>query len=209
MADISAKLVKELRERTSVGFMECKKALQETNGDVDKAEIELRKRGVSVAAKKAGREANEGLIEAYIHAGAKLGVMLELNCESDFVARTEDFQSLAKDIAMHVAATSPRFVRREEVDEDAIAKEREIQRDRAPKEGKPEQLGDKIVEPENESLLSWKELLPPLDRLRIPTHPAVPPCGQPSGVHARRFGFQGLAEITQWLDLLPATQPIG
>ena len=146
MADISAQLVKELRERTSVGFMECKKALQATNGDVDKAEIELRKQGVSVAAKKAGREANEGLIEAYIHAGAKLGVMIELNCESDFVARTEDFQSLAKDIAMHVAATSPRFVRREEVDADAIAKEREIQRDRALKEGKPEQIVDKIVE---------------------------------------------------------------
>jgi elongation factor Ts len=122
--EISAKLVKELRDRTGVGFMECKKALQETNGDVDAAEIVLRKRGVSVAAKKAGREANEGLIEAYIHPGAKLGVLLELNCESDFVARTEDFQGLARDIAMHVAATSPRFVRREEVDEAAIAQEK-------------------------------------------------------------------------------------
>lgn len=146
MAEISAKLVKELRDRTSVGFMECKKALQETNGDVDKAEVELRKRGVSVAAKKAGREANEGLIEAYIHPGAKLGVLIEINCESDFVARTEDYQGLARDIAMHVAATSPRFVRREEVDEDAIAKEKEIQRDRALKEGKPEKIVDKIVE---------------------------------------------------------------
>ena len=146
MAEISAKLVKELRDRTSVGFMECKKALVETNGDVDAAEIELRKRGVSIAAKKAGREANEGLIEAYIHPGAKLGVLLEINCESDFVARTEDFQGLARDIAMHVAATAPRFVRREEVDEDAIAKEREIQRDRALKEGKPEKIVDKIVE---------------------------------------------------------------
>ncbi len=146
MAEISAKLVKELRDRTSVGFMECKKALVATNGDVDKAEIELRKQGVSVAAKKAGREANEGLIEAYIHPGAKLGVLLELNCESDFVARTDDFQGLARDIAMHVAATSPRFVRREEVDEESIAKEREIQRERALKEGKPEQIVDKIVE---------------------------------------------------------------
>jgi len=146
MAEISAKLVKELRDRTSVGFMECKKALVETNGDVDAAEIELRKRGVSIAAKKAGREANEGLIEAYIHPGAKLGVLLEINCESDFVARTEDFQGLARDIAMHVAATAPRFVRREEVDEDAISKEREIQRDRALKEGKPEKIVDKIVE---------------------------------------------------------------
>lgn len=146
MAEISAKLVKELRDRTSVGFMECKKALAETGGDVDKAEVELRKRGVSVAAKKAGREANEGLIEAYIHPGAKLGVLLEINCESDFVARTDDFQGLARDIAMHVAATAPRFVRREEVDEDAIAKEKEIQRDRALKEGKPEKIVDKIVE---------------------------------------------------------------
>src|SRR5690606_38685026 len=119
---------------------------QETDGDVDAAEIVLRKRGVSVAAKKAGREANEGLIEAYIHPGAKLGVLLELNCESDFVARTEDFQGLARDIAMHVAATSPRFVRREEVDEAAIAQEKEIQRDRALKEGKPAQIVDKIVE---------------------------------------------------------------
>jgi elongation factor Ts len=146
MAEISAQLVKELRDRTSVGFMECKKALQETNGDVDAAEVVLRKRGVSVAAKKAGREANEGLIEAYIHPGSKLGVLLELNCESDFVARTEDFQGLARDIAMHVAATSPRFVRREEVDEAAIAQEKEIQRARALKEGKPEQIVDKIVE---------------------------------------------------------------
>ena len=146
MVEISAKLVKELRDRTGVGFMECKKALQETDGDVDAAEIVLRKRGVSVAAKKAGREANEGLIEAYIHPGAKLGVLLELNCESDFVARTEDFQGLARDIAMHVAATSPRFVRREEVDETAIAQEKEIQRDRALKEGKPAQIVDKIVE---------------------------------------------------------------
>ncbi len=146
MVEISAKLVKELRDRTGVGFMECKKALQETDGDVDAAEIVLRKRGVSVAAKKAGREANEGLIEAYIHPGAKLGVLLELNCESDFVARTEDFQGLARDIAMHVAATSPRFVRREEVDEAAIAQEKEIQRDRALKEGKPAQIVDKIVE---------------------------------------------------------------
>ena len=146
MADISAKLVKELRDRTAAGFMECKKALTEAGGDVDKAEIVLRKQGIAIAQKKADREANEGLIEAYIHAGGKLGVLVEVNCESDVVARTDAFIQLAKDIAMHVAATDPRFVRREEVDEAAVAQEREVQRARALAEGKPEQIVDKIVE---------------------------------------------------------------
>ena len=146
MADISAKLVKELRDRTAAGFMECKKALTEAGGDIDKAEVVLRKQGIAIAQKKADREANEGLIEAYIHAGGKLGVLVELNCESDFVARTDAFIQLAKDIAMHVAATDPRFVRREEVDEAAVAQEREVQRARALAEGKPEQIVDKIVE---------------------------------------------------------------
>jgi elongation factor Ts len=146
MADISAKLVKELRDRTAAGFMECKKALTEAGGDVDKAEVVLRKQGIAIAQKKADREANEGLIEAYIHAGGKLGVLVEVNCESDFVARTDAFIQLAKDIAMHVAATDPRFVRREEVDDAAVAQEREIQRARALAEGKPEAIVDKIVE---------------------------------------------------------------
>lgn len=146
MADISAKLVKELRDRTAAGFMECKKALTEAGGDIDKAEVVLRKQGIAIAQKKADREANEGLIEAYIHAGGKLGVLVELNCESDFVARTDAFIQLAKDIAMHVAATDPRFVRREQVDDAAVAQEREIQRARALAEGKPEQIVDKIVE---------------------------------------------------------------
>ena len=146
MADISAKLVKELRDRTAAGFMECKKALAEAGGDIDKAEVVLRKQGIAIAQKKAHREANEGLIEAYIHAGGKLGVLVEVNCESDFVARTDAFIQLAKDIAMHVAATDPRFVRREEVDDAAVAQEREIQRARALAEGKPEQIVDKIVE---------------------------------------------------------------
>jgi elongation factor Ts len=146
MADISAKQVKELRERTGAGMMECKKALVEANGDIEAASVVLRKRGIAVAAKKADRAASEGLITSYIHAGGKLGVLLELNCESDFVARTDDFQGLARDIAMHVAAADPKFVRREEVDEAAIEKEREIQRDRALQEGKPAQVVDKIVE---------------------------------------------------------------
>lgn len=146
MADISAKLVKELRDRTAAGFMECKKALTEAGGDIDKAEVVLRKQGIAIAQKKADREANEGLVEAYIHAGGKLGVLVELNCESDFVARTDAFIQLAKDVAMHVAATDPRFVRREEVDDAAVAQEKEIQRARALSEGKPEQIVDKIVE---------------------------------------------------------------
>ena len=146
MAEIKAQLVKELRERTGAGMMECKKALVEANGDLEQAQVLLRKRGIAVAAKKAEREASEGLITSYIHAGGKLGVLLELNCESDFVARTDDFQELARDIAMHVAAADPRFVRREEVDQAAIEKEREIQRDRALQEGKPAQVVDKIVE---------------------------------------------------------------
>ncbi|MCB1021744.1 MAG: translation elongation factor Ts [Bryobacterales bacterium] len=146
MAEISAKLVKELRDSTGAGMMECKKALVEAKGDIEEAKVALRKRGIAVAAKKAEREASEGLITSYIHAGGKLGVMLELNCESDFVARTDDFQELARDIAMHIAAADPRFVRREEVDQTAIEKEREIQRDRALQEGKPAQVVDKIVE---------------------------------------------------------------
>ncbi len=146
MAEISAKLVKELRDATGVGLMECKKALSEANGDIEEAQVLLRKRGVAIAQKKADREANEGLVASYIHAGGKLGVLVELNCESDFVAKTDDFQALAHDIAMHVAAADPRFIRREEVDQEAVAKEREIQRDRALQEGKPEQIVDKIVD---------------------------------------------------------------
>jgi elongation factor Ts len=146
MAEISAKQVKELRERTGAGMMECKKALVEANGNVEEAAVVLRKRGIAVAAKKADRAASEGLITSYIHAGGKLGVLLELNCESDFVARTDDFQELARDVAMHIAAADPKFVRREDVDEAAIEKEREIQRDRALQEGKPAQVVDKIVE---------------------------------------------------------------
>lgn len=146
MADIPAALVKQLRERTGAGFMECKKALTEANGNVDEAETVLRKRGIAVAQKKASREANEGLVGTYIHTGAKLGVLVEVNCESDFVARTDDFQQLVHDIAMHIAAADPRFIRKEDVSEEDIAKEKEIQRGRALQEGKPEKVVDKIVE---------------------------------------------------------------
>lgn len=146
MAEITAALVNELRQRTGAGMMECKKALQEANGDVAEAEVVLRKRGIASASKKASRATKQGVIGTYIHPGAQLGVMVEVNCESDFVARTEDFQQLVKDIAMQVAAADPQFVRKEDVTEEALAKERDIYRDRAKNEGKPEKMLDKIVE---------------------------------------------------------------
>ena len=146
MAEISAKLVKELRDRTGAGMMECKSALVEANGNVAEAEIILRKRGISSAAKKATRATRQGVIGSYIHPGAQLGVMIEVNCESDFVARTEDFQALVHDLAMQVAAADPQFLRKEDVTQAAIDKEREIQKARVIAEGKPEKMADKIVE---------------------------------------------------------------
>jgi len=146
MAEISAQLVKQLRERTGAGMMECKKALQETGGDIDKAVDVLRKRGIASAAKKSTRTTKQGVIGSYIHQGSQLGVMVEVNCESDFVARTEDFQDLVKDIAMQIAAADPLFIRKEDVTAAALDKEREIARDRAKQEGKPDKILDKIVE---------------------------------------------------------------
>lgn len=146
MADITAQMVKELRERSGAGMMECKKALVEANGDLAEAELVLRKRGIAIAQKKAGREAREGVIGSYIHAGSKLGVLVEVNCESDFVARTDAFQGLVHDIAMHIAAADPRFIRKEDVSQEAMDKEREVQRARALAEGKPAGIVDKMVE---------------------------------------------------------------
>lgn len=143
---ITAQMVKELRERTSAPMMQCKAALQETEGDIEKAIEYLRKKGLSSAAKKAGRVTAEGAVGSYIHAGGKIGVLLEINCETDFVARTDDFQALVKDIAMHIAAADPRFVRREEVTADVLEKERAIFREQALAEGKPEAIVEKIVE---------------------------------------------------------------
>ncbi len=142
---ISAELVKELRERTGVGFMECKSALQESNGDLEEAITILRKRGLASLAKKSGRETKDGLIGAYIHNG-KIGVMVEVNCETDFVARNPDFQALVKDLAMQIAASDPRFIRKEDVTEDVLAKEREIYAEQARATGKPENVLDKIVD---------------------------------------------------------------
>jgi elongation factor Ts len=138
--------IKELRARTGAGMMDCKKALLEAAGDIQKAIDVLRKKGVAKAESKAGRAAKEGIIEAYIHPGSKLGVLLELNCETDFVALNEEFQQLAHDIAMHIAATDPVSVSREDVSEEVIAHEREIYADQAKESGKPEQIIDKIVE---------------------------------------------------------------
>jgi elongation factor Ts len=144
--EISAQLVKQLRERTGAGMMECKKALVEAKGELAEAEVVLRKQGIASAGKKSTRSTKQGVIGSYIHPGAQLGVLIEVNCESDFVARTEDFQELVKDLAMQVAAADPQYVRREEVTEAALAKERDIQRARAINEGKPEKMADKIVE---------------------------------------------------------------
>jgi elongation factor Ts len=146
MAEITAQLVKELRDRTGAGMMECKSALKEANGDLGEAETVLRKRGIASAGKKASRATKQGLIGSYIHHGGQLGVMVEVNCESDFVARTDDFQELVHDIAMHIAAADPQFVRKEDVTPEALQKEREIARARALNEGKPEKVLEKIVE---------------------------------------------------------------
>jgi len=141
---ISADQVKKLRDATGAGMMECKAALTEANGDLDAAMTLLRKRGLATAAKKAGRATSEGLIGHYIHMGGKIGVLVEINCESDFVARTDKFQELTKEIAMHIAAASPVYVRREDVPADVVAREKDIYRDQV--KDKPAQVIDKIVE---------------------------------------------------------------
>jgi elongation factor Ts len=140
-----AKLVKELRERTSAGFSDCRAALIEAGGDIEKAIDVLRRKGQAAAQKKASREATEGLIGHYIHAGGKIGVIIEVNCESDFVARTEDFQQLCHDVAMHVAALDPRYIRREEVTPEILERERDIYREQARATGKPDPVVEKIV----------------------------------------------------------------
>lgn len=143
---VSASTVKELREKTGAGMMDCKKALAETDGDMQKAVDYLRKKGLAAAAKKADRTAADGAVGAYVHPGGKIGVLVEINCETDFVARTAEFQSLLKDIAMQVAAANPRFVRREEVSPEELDKEKAIYRQQALETGKPEKVVDKIVE---------------------------------------------------------------
>src|SRR5580693_858515 len=144
--NISATQVKELREKTGAPMMDCKQALTEAKGDSEQAVVILRKRGVSVAAKKAARVTSEGSVAQYIHAGGKIGVLVEVNCESDFVARTDDFKELVHDIAMHIAATDPKFVRKEDVTSEAYEREKDIYRAQAAATGKPPQVVEKIVE---------------------------------------------------------------
>ena len=146
MAKISAAIVKELREKTGAGMMDCKNALSEVNGDIEKAIEFLRKKGLATAQKRAGRALNEGLIQSYIHMTGKLGVLVEVNCETDFVAKNEDFQEFAKNIAMHIAASNPLGITPEDVPADVIEKEKEIYRAQAQEMGKPENVIDKIVE---------------------------------------------------------------
>ena len=146
MAEITSQLVKQLREMTGAGMMECKKALEEAKGDLGEAQVVLRKRGLASAAKKSARSTRQGVIGTYVHPGAQLGVMVEVNCESDFVARTADFQELVHELAMQVAAADPKFVRKEDVTAEALEQEREIQRARALAEGKPEKIVDRVIE---------------------------------------------------------------
>jgi len=144
--DISAQMVKDLRSKTNAGMMDCKKALVETKGDFDKAVDYLRQKGLATAAKRSGRETREGVVHSYIHGGGKLGVLVEVNCETDFVARNEQFRQFANDMAMQVAAASPLAVLREELDQSLIEREKEIYRQQAIESGKPEKVVDKIVE---------------------------------------------------------------
>ena len=146
MATISAAMVKQLREKTGVGIMDCKEALSQSDGDIDKAVDFLRKKGLATAQKRAGRAMSEGLIQPYIHMGGKLGVLVEINCETDFVAKNDDFKEFAKNIAMHIAATNPVGIASNDVPDEVINKEKEIYRAQALELGKPENVIDKIVE---------------------------------------------------------------
>ena len=156
---ISADQVKMLRDRTGAGFMECKAALTEAGGDIEAATTILRKRGLAQAAKKAGRSTSQGAVGSYIHMGGKIGVLVEVNCESDFVARTDQFVSLVKEIAMHIAAADPKYVRRQDVPADALEKEREIYRAQFAQSGKPANVIDKIVDGKLDSFYEQVVLL--------------------------------------------------
>ena len=146
MVKISAQMIKQLRTRTNAGVMDCKEALTEAGGDLEKAVDFLRKRGVAIALKRAGRETSQGLIQSYIHTGGKIGVLVEVNCETDFVAKTDEFKAFVKNLAMHIAATKPLGIRAEDISEEVIQREKEIYRAQAEEMGKPEKILDKIVQ---------------------------------------------------------------
>ena len=157
MAEITAKLVMTLREKTNAGMMECKAALKEADGDLEKAETILRKKGTIKAEKKADRQTKEGIISSYIHMAGRIGVLIEVNCETDFVARNENFQAFVKDLSLHIAAANPKFLGREEIPESLIAKEREIAADQV--KGKPEAIADKIIQGKIDKIFSEQCLL--------------------------------------------------
>ena len=146
MAEITTQMIKELRTRTNAGVMDCKEALQESGGDMEKAVDFLRKKGLATALKRAGRETSEGLVHSYIHTGGKIGVLVEVNCETDFVAKTDEFKSFVKDLAMHIAASRPLGIQREDITEDMVNREKDIYVAQARETGKPEKILDKIVQ---------------------------------------------------------------
>jgi elongation factor Ts len=195
--EITAAMVKKLRDVTGAGMMECKAALTESKGDVEGATTLLRKRGLAQAAKKAGRSTSEGLIGHYIHMGGKIGVLVEVNCESDFVARTDDFQNLVKEIAMHIAAANPTYVRREEVPADVLEREREIYREQV--KDKPAQVVDKIVEGKLESfyeqfcLLDQFSIRDPKTRIRELVQAAIGKLGE--NITISRFNRMKVGEM--------------
>lgn len=198
--EVSANIVKQLREKTGAGFMDCKKALAETGGDVEKAVDYLRKRGVAAAAKKADRVVTDGAVGAYVHPGGKVGVLLEINCETDFVARNAEFQALLKDMAMQVAAANPRYVRREEVSAEESEREKSIYRQQALETGKPEKVIEKIIEGKMERFYSEVCLLEqpfikdPDRKVSAVINDAIARLGE--NIQVRRFARYHLGEGT-------------
>ena len=202
--EVSASIVKQLREKTGAGFMDCKKALAETGGDIEKAVDYLRKRGVAAAAKKADRVVTDGAVGAYVHPGGKVGVLLEINCETDFVARNAEFQALLKDMAMQVAAANPRYVRREEVSAEESEREKSIYRQQALETGKPEKVIEKIVEGKMERFYSEVCLLEqpfikdPDRKVSAVINDAIARLGE--NIQVRRFARYHLGEGTSAKD---------
>ncbi len=201
MSAITAEMVKQLRDKTGAGMMDCKAALAESGGDMEKAIEILRKKGLASAAKRAGRATNNGLIGHYIHMGGKVGVLVEVNCETDFVARTDDFQALAKEIAMHIAAADPKFVRREDIPADVLEKEREIYRAQFAGSGKPAPVIEKIVEGKLESYYAQVCLLdqPSVRDPNVTIHQMVTAATAKTGenVTVSRFARFKLGEVTE------------
>ena len=193
--ELNATVVKELREKTGAGFMDCKKALAESGGNLEKAVDYLRQKGLAAAAKKADRVAADGAVGAYVHPGGKIGVLVEINCQTDFVARTTEFQTLLKDMAMQVAAASPRYVKREEVHGDEIVREREIYHRQALESGKPENVIEKIVEGKMERFYSEICLVDPDRKVSDIINDAITRMGEK--IEVRRFARYHLGEGVQ------------